>query len=113
MGNRKIVPLKFGEDILYMEVAEVEAEENNKISNSGEYENVGAVQDKIVDTGEKITGTVRALASTVRQALEGARPKEWSLEISLGFKGSSGIPFIVEGEANGSVKVIAKWDQQS
>ncbi len=113
MGKRNIMPMKFGEDTIFVEVAEMESVDNNAVVGEGEYENVGAVQDKIADTGEKITGTVRALASTVKQALEGAKPKEWSLEIALGFKGSSGIPFIVEGEANGSVKVIIKWDGKS
>jgi hypothetical protein len=33
------------------------------------------------------------------------------VEINLGFKAGSGIPFVVEGEANGSVKVTAKWER--
>ena len=111
MGNRKIVPLKFGEDIIYMEVAEVESQRGAKAVQEDEYEDVGAAEEKIVDVGEKITGTVRALAASVKQALDGAAPKEWSVEIMLGFKAGSGIPFVVEGEANGSVKVIAKWER--
>jgi hypothetical protein len=36
-------------------------------------------------------------------------PDEWKLEISLGFKTNSNIPFLAAGEGNGSVKVSATW----
>ncbi len=111
MSKRKIVPLKFGDDVIYMEVAEVEAQKGEKEDHESGYEEVSATGDTLVDAGERVTGTVRALTASVRQALEGAAPKEWSVEIMLGFKAGSGIPFIAEGEANGSVKITAKWNQ--
>ncbi|MGD0961923.1 MAG: CU044_2847 family protein, partial [Methylomonas sp.] len=67
--------------------------------------------DDIVEVGEKVHGTIKALAKTVQAALAEANPNEWSLEINLGFKGKAGIPFITEGEANGAVKVVAKWSK--
>ena len=111
MDNRRIVPLKFGDDVIYMEVSEVETQKGAKTPYEDEYEDVGANGETLVDAGEKVTGTVRALAASVKQALDGAAPKEWSVEIMLGFKAGSGIPFVVEGEANGSVKVTAKWER--
>ena len=31
----------------------------------------------------------------------------------MGFKGETGLPFIARGEANGAVKVTAKWTKGS
>jgi hypothetical protein len=33
------------------------------------------------------------------------------MEITLGFKGETGVPFVAKGEANAAVKVIAKWSR--
>ena len=34
------------------------------------------------------------------------------VEVNLGFKGKTGLPFVAEGEANGAVKVSATWKRQ-
>lgn len=63
-----------------------------------------------------ISGDLRSLLTNVtrpvREALEQAQPEEWSVELHLGFKGEAGIPCLTKGEANGSVKVTAKWKRQ-
>lgn len=108
MTERKIEALKFGDQTIYVEVAEVEQEPSQRGGDSGDYEYTSATSE-LIDAGERIRSTISALAATVQQALVGAKPAEWGVEITIGFKGKAGIPFIAEGEANGAVKVSAKW----
>lgn len=61
------------------------------------------------DVAAQIESTLHGLLTPIAQALAKAEPKEWAVELSLGFKGGAGIPFVVNGEANGAVKVTAKW----
>ena len=107
MGGRKIQALKFGDQTIYVEVSEVD-QQGGKPEDADRFEDVDAL-NKVKEAGSKVHDTIKALSTTVRSALDSAEPDEWSLEINLGFKGKAGIPFITEGEANGAVKVIAKW----
>lgn len=61
------------------------------------------------DIADRIRDLVGVLTAPVRAAFEGAGAEEWSLEVNLGFKGETGVPFIAKGEANAAVKVTAKW----
>ena len=63
--------------------------------------------------GERIRGLVGVLTAPIQQALEGAKAAEWTLEVTMGLKGETGLPFIAKGEANGAVKVTAKWTKGS
>jgi hypothetical protein len=105
MPERKIEALDFNGEIIYVEVTEVAQEGPD---GDGDYEDTSPESD-LVQSGERARRTISALAATIRQALDKAEPAEWTLEIHLGFKGKAGIPFITEGEANGAVKVTAKW----
>ncbi len=50
------------------------------------------------------------MAQTVQEGLREYQPDEWTLEINMGFKGkASPIPVILSGEAQGGIKVTAKW----
>ena len=109
MAERKIEPLEFDGETIYIEVTDVEqtlSEQQNK--NQRGYEEI-STEGGLTSAGEQVRSTIRALASTVRQALSDAQPNEWTLEINLGFNSKIGIPFVTEGEANGAVKVTAKW----
>ncbi len=106
---RTIEKLKFGGETLYIEVSDVEQRGGAGLDDE-DLEDVNALDD-IADVAEQIRGTIKALAKTVQGALAESQPKEWTLEINLGFKGSAGIPFLAEGEANGAVKVTAKWQK--
>ena len=108
MTERKIEPLKFAGQTIYIEVTDIEQESSEHGGSSGDYEYTSAVSE-LMDAGERIRSTISALASTVHQALSSAQAAEWTLEINIGFKGKAGIPFVTEGEANGAVKVSAKW----
>lgn len=107
MGGRTIQALKFGDQTVYVEVSDVD-QQGGKPEDEDRFEDVSALDD-VKEAGSKVHGTIKALSATVQSALDSAQPDEWSLEINLGFKGKAGIPFITEGEANGAVKVIAKW----
>jgi hypothetical protein len=107
MTNRTIQPLKFGDDIIYVEVSDVE-QQAVAPQQQGDWQQVNALDD-VVDAGKQFHSTVKVLASTLQTALKESQPDEWTLEINLGVKGTAGIPFITQGEANGAVKVTAKW----
>ena len=61
------------------------------------------------DMGQRITALLGVLTRPVQRALASTGAEEWTLEVSMGFKGGAGVPFIANGEANGAVKVTAKW----
>ena len=99
MSQRNIEAVVFNGETIYVEVTEVEADDYEQTS----------TESRLVNAGEQVRSTISAVVTTVQQAFEKALPTEWTLEITLGFKGKAGIPFITEGEANGAVKVTAKW----
>ncbi len=52
--------------------------------------------------------TLASLIEPVHQALMASRPKEVSVELSLGIKGEVGF-FVAKSEGNASLKITAKW----
>jgi hypothetical protein len=105
MPERRIEPLEFNGETVYIEVVE---DAHDPLTGAGEWEETNAAQ-RLAEAGERVRTTLSALATTVRDALNQAEPEEWTLEIHLGFKANGGIPFITEGKVNGAVKVIATW----
>ena len=108
MNQRNIEAVVFNGETIYVEVTEVGEERPDHAGASDDYEDTSAGRG-LLNAGDRVRRTVSALAATIQTALEQAQPAEWTLEINLGFKGKAGIPFITEGEANGAVKVTAKW----
>lgn len=72
----------------------------------------GAVADKVRDAGQDLRNVLAAIAKPIHDAFQSSNPEEWSIELSVGFKGEAGIPCITKGEANGAIKVTAKWKRQ-
>ncbi|PPC90459.1 MAG: hypothetical protein CTY34_07705 [Methylobacter sp.] len=110
MSNRTIQPLKFGDEIIYVEVSEVE-QKGDLPQKENRQENVNAAEtlNKVIDAGTQVHNTIKGLCSTLQEAVKDSQPDEWSLEINLGIKGTAGIPFVTQGEANGAVKITATW----
>jgi hypothetical protein len=106
MSERVIEGLNFGGETIWIEVSEVE--QKGRSTNGDEFEKVSAAEE-LAKAGDRVRSTITALARTVQVALEDVGPKEWTLEVNIGFKGAAGIPFVTSGEANGAVKVTAKW----
>ena len=73
-----------------------------------DYEEVTLTSD-LVEAAGRIQSTLSAVLSPIQEAGKGFSVSEWSVELSFGFKGGAGIPFLVNGEANGAIKVSAKW----
>lgn len=73
----------------------------------------GAVADKVRDIGADLRNLLGAVTRPLRQALDEAEPEEWTLELSLGFKGEAGVPCLTKGEANAALKVTAKWKKHA
>ena len=101
-----------GQPIL-VEVADLSVEnavthETLATRGGGRFEYTDAT-DKISDMKDRLDHLVKALTAPVQNAFKGAGADEWSLEISIGFKGETGLPFIASGEANAALKVSAKW----
>jgi len=69
----------------------------------------GEVANRVRDIGADLRNLIGAVTRPVREALAEAQPKEWTVELSLGFKGEAGIPCLTKGEANAAVKITAKW----
>ena len=59
-------------------------------------------------TSVDLQRTLTALIEPVHKALLASKPKEVTLELSLGLKGEVGF-FVAKSEGTASVKVTAKW----
>ena len=117
MAERRIEPFAFHGKIIYIEVTE--AQVDRVVAPPGvsdqelpDYIEYTGVQDKVIAAADAVRDTIAALAETVHQGLAALKPDEWKLEVNLGFKGKTGLPFVAEGEANGAVKVSATWKRQ-
>lgn len=97
-----------GQPIL-VEVTDLPVEAGAGGKGGGDFEYTAAP----ADMGERVSGLVGVLTAPIQRALAGAQAAEWTLEVSMGFKGETGLPFIARGEANGAVKVTAKWTKGS
>lgn len=75
------------------------------------FENVSLGGDAI-EAARRMETTLRAVLEPIQRAGKGLGVNEWTVELSFGFKGGAGIPFVVNGEANGAVKVSAKWKNE-
>jgi hypothetical protein len=97
-----------GQPIL-VEVADLEVEGQTAATRGGGRFQYTDATDKIGDMKDRLDHLVQVLATPVQNALKGAGADEWTVEISIGFKGETGLPFIASGEANAALKVSAKW----
>jgi len=65
---------------------------------------------RMQDTMSLLKGTLGSTANMVYEGVKECSPKEWSLELNIGFKGkASPVPVILSGESNVAIKVTAKW----
>jgi hypothetical protein len=114
MSDRKIEPFELQGKIIYIEVTEAEVEPGLVLPPASEPELPShmehtSARDKLVSAGDAMRDTIAALAETVHQGIAHLAPDEWKMEVTLGFKGKTGIPYVAEGEANGAVKISATW----
>lgn len=72
----------------------------------------GVVADKVRDIGQDMRSLLAVVIRPIREALDATQPEQWSIELSLGFKGEAGVPCLTKGEANGAVKISAMWKRQ-
>ena len=107
MSTRKIEPLEFNGQTIYVEVTEVDSDKALEKQDDG-FEKT-STDSKLISAGDQLRSVISALANTVDEALEKTSPSEWTLEVNLGFEGKAGIPFITEGGVNGAVKVSVTW----
>jgi hypothetical protein len=72
------------------------------------------MRDRVVDTLQALQDNITTLAVAVHDSLKDNPPEEWALELNIGFKGNlTPIPVILNGEAQGGIKVTAKWKKFS
>ena len=110
MPQVKSIKLASGRSIyVEMESAEI-AVQGWKPSDMDDSDSPVGIKDQIVDTLQTLQDNIKTLAETVHESLKLQQPDEWSLELNIGFKGTtSPIPVILSGEASGAIKVTAKW----
>lgn len=72
----------------------------------------GVVADKVRDIGQDMRNVLGGVLRPIREALDATQPEQWTIELSLGFKGTAGVPCLTSGEANGAIKVTATWKRQ-
>jgi hypothetical protein len=68
-------------------------------------------REKLQDCGETLRNVLRAVVTPIQDVLEKLPPDEWTLQLSLGFKGEAGVPYLTRGEANGSIRLSIKWKE--
>jgi NTP-dependent ternary system trypsin peptidase co-occuring protein len=71
------------------------------------------VADRVADAGYELRQMLSAVTSSIQQALEKSRPNEWTVELSVGFKGEAGVPCLTRGQTNATIKLTAKWNSPS
>ena len=65
---------------------------------------------KIKNAMQMLENTLSVAADTVYEGIRKAEPKEWTLELNIGFKGKANpVPVILSSESNAAIKVTAKW----
>ena len=92
----------------------VEVEEAH-LPNDTESGDIGSrLDDAMMLLRDSISGMAQSVCESLAEgSSEGTVPEEWTMEISIGFKGEDRpIPVIVTGAATGSVKVTAKWKRR-
>jgi hypothetical protein len=113
MAERRIEPFEFHGKTIYIEVTDAQlglsVASGQGLPDDMEYT---GLKDKAITAADAVRDTIAALAKTVHQGLGGLAPDEWKLEVNLGFKGKTGLPFVAEGETNGAVKVSATWKRK-
>ena len=69
-----------------------------------------ALTEKAIDTMRTLKNTLQSTIGSVHEGIKKHSPNEWTLELSIGFKGKTNpIPVIVSGETDVALKVTAKW----
>lgn len=96
-----------GEDI------EIKPNSSNKPSDLPEGAELTSTPSDMVESFLQLKDNISVITEQVRQALAEHQPEEWGVEFSVGFKGKAGIPIIAQGEANGALKITAKWKKGS
>ena len=93
---------------VWIEVAEVPIEGKAGTEGKARFENT-SVPEKVGDLADNIRDLVSVVTAPVHAAFAGSKAEEWSIELNVGFKGETGLPFVAKGEANAAVKITAKW----
>jgi hypothetical protein len=95
---------------IWIEVAELPVE--GGVAQGDRFENT-SVREKVGDLADSIRDLVEVVTAPARAAFEGSQAEEWAIELNIGFKGETGLPFVAKGEANAAVKITAKWKKPS
>ena len=70
--------------------------------------------EEVQDGLAQLRDNIELMAEQVHQAFQARKPQEWTMEVSIGFKGKvNPIPFIAGGEADAALKVSATWKEDA
>jgi hypothetical protein len=78
-----------------------------------EVEHADLPADSPTDTLEAMHRAIASMARGVQASFADAPPKEWAMELGIGFKGDAQpVPVIVAGAGSGSIKITARWQRE-
>lgn len=68
------------------------------------------LREDALESMKMLKENISNLSESVYDSLQHLTPSEWSVEMTMGFKGkTTPIPFIASGEINGGIKVKVTW----
>jgi hypothetical protein len=107
--STQLVPIEISGRTVYFELADAPPKADEISNTSAKSTDLGLVR-RAVEPLESadLHATLDALLEPVRQASDGKKLEEVSVELSLGIKAEVGF-FVAKGETNASLKVTAKW----
>ena len=109
--NGRIAELPVGDaGVVYVETISTREDEPPLSPVSGAGPEGASTPIGIFDTLAALRRAVAAIGGSMRGALAEAQPQELCIELNFGIKGETHlIPVLLNGSANGSIKVQMKW----
>ena len=118
MPKRKIAPMEINGKTVMVEIDDIEIIEPALPSSSNQPSDLretatptgvtDTVKEKLADAAE----TLEAVVGAIEHGLDRLKPKEWTVEVNIGFAGEKKIPYLAKGEVSSGIKVSAKWVNQ-
>lgn len=113
----QIEPIQTADGVIYVQIADAtpvaapRARQGTAMPDGAE---ATSAQTLVTDTLTLVRQQITTVSTLVAQAFDKSAPDEWSVEISIGFKGkATPVPFLASGEADAALKIVAKWKKSS
>lgn len=105
------MPLNINGKTIMVETEEIDfihSESSHNESDLRDSARLRSTGNRITEHVANVAETLEAVVAAVEQGMDKLGPKEWSVELNLGFSGGANV-FIANGKVNTGLKVSAKW----